>query len=48
MPVVDSMVRPVNSNRAWRITWTTKSYANITEYRLLYRKIPVGTAKNND
>ncbi len=30
-----------NAAAAWRLSWVTKSYANISEYRLLYRKIPV-------
>ena len=41
-PEVDSVVESVpGRDRAWRISWTTKSHANVTEYRLLYRKIPV-------
>ena len=43
-PEVDSVVQGVpmaGGNRAWRISWATRSYANVTEYRLLYRKIPV-------
>ncbi len=49
-PLVDTIVRPVfedgesaaaKDTSTWRISWTTMSYANITEYRLLYRKVPV-------
>ena len=43
-PEVDSVVQGVpkpGGSRAWRISWATRSYANVTEYRLLYRKIPV-------
>ena len=41
-PEVDPEVRTVpGRNLAWKISWATKSYANVTEYRLLYRKIPV-------
>ncbi len=48
-PVFDSRAEKIDSHRhsgpgatsAWRLSWTTKSYANITEYRLLYRKLPV-------
>ena len=37
-PEVDPVVRTVpGRNMAWKISWTTKSYANVTEYRLLYR-----------
>ena len=45
-PEVDSVVQSVPGRvRAWRISWATKSHANVTEYRLLYRKIPVSVIK---
>ena len=41
-PEFDSVVRRVNpESTTWKISWVTKSFANITEYRLLYRIIPV-------
>ena len=39
-PVLQGVPMPGGST-AWRISWATRSYANVTEYRLLYRKIPV-------
>ena len=38
-PVVQGVPMP-GGNRAWRISWATRSYSNVIQYRLLYRKIP--------
>jgi hypothetical protein len=45
-PLLSANVRPVGYE-TWRIAWITESYANISEYRLLYRKVPVSTTYNN-
>ena len=45
-PVFDPNVNQIGE-RIWKISWLTKSFANITEYRLLYRKVPVNIQQNN-
>ena len=42
-PSLSANVRPVGYE-TWRIAWITESYANISEYRLLFRKVPVSAA----
>jgi hypothetical protein len=42
-PSLSANVRPVGYE-TWRIAWITESFANISEYRLLYRKVPVSCA----
>lgn len=39
-PILDPNVRMLTDS-SWKLSWITKSFANITEYRLLYRKVPV-------
>lgn len=38
-PILDPNVRMLTDS-SWKLSWITKSFANITEYRLLYRKVP--------
>jgi hypothetical protein len=46
-PLLSANVRPVGYE-TWRIAWITESYANISEYRLLYRKVPVSSCVTNN
>jgi len=44
-PVLSGYVGPVDYDR-WKVTWMCESFANITEYRLLLRKVEVITNYN--
>ena len=43
-PRIESRVKDMGDN-SYQITWITDSYASIEQYRLLYRKSPVGDSK---